>query len=156
MLFRSSKALGEINDDKNLTLRNSIVGPDINENGIGLMNWFMKQDNKINGYTKSIWTGQTTLQLAKTIEAAAIEKAHGICNAVPDNSITKYELLVLLNHHLRNDKIEINPVEGLIVDKSLKRTNFKFSYKIPDYEFMVQELSLWVRNHKNMYPHYKL
>lgn len=37
------KPLGEIEDDKNVTLRNSIVGPDINEKGIGLLNWFMKR-----------------------------------------------------------------------------------------------------------------
>ena len=36
------KSNGEIVDEKNLTLRNSIVGPDINESGIGLLNWFMK------------------------------------------------------------------------------------------------------------------
>lgn len=41
---------GELEDNKNLTLRNSIVGPDINENGIGLLNWFMKQDGEVNGY----------------------------------------------------------------------------------------------------------
>ena len=40
--YDRSKALGELEDGKNITLRNSIVGPDINPNGIGLMNWFMK------------------------------------------------------------------------------------------------------------------
>ena len=49
--YDRSKALGELNDDKNITLRNSIVGPDINERGIGLMNWFMKQSGEINGFT---------------------------------------------------------------------------------------------------------
>ena len=39
--YDRSKALGELDDDKNLTLRNSIVGPDINPKGIGLLNWFM-------------------------------------------------------------------------------------------------------------------
>lgn len=154
--YDRSKALGEIIDDKNLTLRNSIVGPDINEEGIGLMNWFMRQKSEVNGYTKSIWTGQTTLQLAKTIEAAAFEKAHGIYNAVPEKYISKYELLVLLNHYFREDKIIINRVDGLIVDKSLKRTNFEFSYKIPDYELMVEELSIWVKSHKSIYSHYNL
>jgi len=110
----------------------------------------------LNGYTKSIWTGQTTLQLAKTIEAAAAEKAHGLCNAVPDHSISKYELLALFNHYFRNDKISITPVDGLVSDKSLIRTNFDFQYIIPDYEFMMKELSIWVINHKSMYPHYNL
>ena len=50
-----------MNDDKNLTFRNSIIGPDINENGIGLFHWFMQQNGSINGFTKAIWTGVTTL-----------------------------------------------------------------------------------------------
>jgi dTDP-4-dehydrorhamnose reductase len=40
--YDRSKALGEIDDSKNITLRNSIIGPDINSNGIGLLNWFFK------------------------------------------------------------------------------------------------------------------
>ena len=35
------------------------------EDGIGLFNWFMKQEGTINGYTEVIWTGVTTLTLAK-------------------------------------------------------------------------------------------
>lgn len=154
--YDRSKALGELDDEKNITLRNSIVGPDINPNGIGLMNWFMKQTGEINGFTKAMWTGQTTLQLAKTMEAAAKEKAHGLYNAVPDHSICKYDLLKLFNHYLRNDSIKINPVEGINADKSLKRTRFEFDYFIPDYEQMVAELAEWIIKHKDMYPHYAL
>ncbi len=152
--YDRSKALGELNDDKNITLRNSIVGPDINPEGIGLLNWFMQQNGTINGYTKAMWTGQTTLQLAKTMEVAAMEKAHGICNAVPDSSISKFDLLRLFNHYLRGDKVKIEPIEGVNADKSLKRTNFDFGYQIPDYERMVFELADWIRKHKDMYPHY--
>lgn len=152
--YDRSKALGELEDNKNLTLRNSIVGPDINKTGIGLLNWFMQQQNQINGYTKSIWTGQTTLQLAKTMEIAAKEKAHGLYNAVPDSSISKYDLLVLFNRYLRDNELNILPVDGISADKSLKRTKFDFSYKIPDYETMVAEMSEWINKHKDLYPHY--
>lgn len=154
--YDRSKALGELNDNKNITLRNSIVGPDINPNGIGLLNWFMKQEGEINGFTKTMWTGQTTLQLAKTMEMAAKEKAHGLYNTVPDHSISKYDLCGLFNKYLRNDSITINPVEGIIADKSLKRTRFEFSYLIPDYEQMVAEMAEWIFKHKDMYPHYNI
>ena len=50
--------------------------------------------------------------------------------------------------------MKINPFDGFVCDKSLKRTRFDFSYKIPDYEQMVAELSAWVTAHKDMYPHY--
>ena len=139
--YDRSKALGELDDEKNITLRNSIVGPDVNENGIGLLNWFMKQSGSVKGYTKAMWTGQTTLQLAKTMEVASIKKAHGLYNTVPDTSISKYELLKLFNKYLRGNNIDIQPIEGIKADKSLKRTRFEFDYLIPDYETMVKEMA---------------
>lgn len=154
--YDRSKALGEVIDDKNLTLRNSIVGPDIKTTGIGLLNWFMQQEGEVNGYTGAMWTGQTTLQLAKTMEAAAKAKVSGLINAVPSTNISKYELLKLFNHYLRNDEIKVNPVEGLVADKTLIRTNNSFDYQIPDYETMIREMAEWMRNHKELYPHYKI
>jgi dTDP-4-dehydrorhamnose reductase len=158
--YDRSKALGELDDEKNLSLRNSIVGADINPNGIGLLNWFMNNTKDehpvVNGFTKAMWTGQCTYQLAKTMEVAAKERAHGLVNAVPDTDISKYELLKLFNKYLRGDRVQINPVEGVNADKSLKRTNWDFNYRIPDYEQMVAEMAEWIFRHKELYPHYKL
>lgn len=155
--YDRSKALGEINDNKNITLRNSIVGPDIKASGIGLLNWFMQQPGpSVNGYTGAIWTGQTTLQLAKTMEAAAKERACGLVNAVPSESITKYELLGLFNKYLRGGELTINPIDGVTADKSLIRTNFDFNYLIPDYEIMVGEMADWMKAHNSIYPHYNI
>lgn len=154
--YDRTKALGELEDEKNITFRNSIVGPDINRDGIGLLNWFMQQHGEVEGYTRAIWTGQTTLQLAKTMEVAAKERVHGLYNAVPDTSISKCELLHLFNRYMRKGKVKILPVEGMIVDKSLKRTRWDFSYRIPDYEQMVVELAHWMEAHKSLYPHYDL
>lgn len=154
--YDRSKALGELCDSKNITLRNSIVGPDINPNGIGLMNWFMKQSGEINGYTKAMWTGQTTLQLAKTMEVAAKEKASGLYNTVPDHSISKYDLLGLFNQYMKNGAIKINSIDGVVADKSLVRTCFDFNYIIPNYEVMIAELADWMKQHRNLYPHYNI
>lgn len=154
--YDKSKALGEINDSKNLTLRNSIVGPDINPNGIGLLNWFMQQTGEVNGFTGAMWTGQTTLQLAKTIEAAVKAKVSGLINMVPSTNISKYELLKLFNHNLRHDELIIKPIEGIVADKTLIRTNNEFNYQIPDYDTMVREMAEWMRIHKVLYPHYSL
>ena len=157
LFYDKSKAIGELEDEKNITLRNSIVGPDIKENGIGLLNWFMQQKNVVNGFTGAIWTGQTTLQLAKTIEQAALQRAHGLYNTVPEESINKYELLKLFNIYIRKEPIKIVPTNDFIADKSLIRTRFEgFEYRIPNYKTMVQELGDWMREHKELYPHYEL
>ena len=154
--YDRTKALGEIVDNKNLTLRQSIVGPDIKPTGIGLLNWFMQQEGVVNGYTRAIWTGQTTLQLAKTIEMAAKEKVYGLYNMVPNVSISKYELLKLFNKYLRKEKVTIEPIDRMAADKSLIRTNWDFEYEIPDYDSMVFELGQWIRVHQSLYPHYIL
>lgn len=154
--YDRSKALGELEDNKNLTLRNSIIGPDMNSQGIGLLNWFMQQNGTISGFTKSIWTGQTTLQLAKTIDQAGRDNVSGLYNMVPDSSVSKYDLLLLLNQTFRNDALKIQPVEGIIANKSLVRTRFDFDYVIPNYETMIAELFNWVVKHKSLYLHYHL
>lgn len=154
--YDRTKALGEINDNRNLTLRNSIVGPDIKESGIGLLNWFMNQEGSIRGFTNALWTGLTTLELAKIMEMAAINKSTGLINMVNNVSISKYDLLKLFNKHLRNDELVIEPYEDYFVDKSLVRTNFSLDYEVPGYETMVSEMSDWMKTHKDFYPHYKL
>lgn len=157
LFYDRSKALGELDDGKNVTLRNSIVGPDIKPSGIGLINWFLQQHGKVKGYKNAIWTGQTTLQLAKTMENAAIQRVHGLYNMVPDTSISKYDMLLLFNKYLRSDPIEVEPEENFNIDKSLIRTRFEgFSYKIPDYETQIKELGNWMRDHKELYPQYNL
>lgn len=153
--YDRSKALGEIEDNKNVTLRSSIVGPDINSKGIGLLNWFMQQKGEVTGYTCAMWTGQTTLQLAKTMEMAAEVKAYGLFNMVPDQAISKFDLLKLFNKHMRNNTVSIVPIDKIVIDKSLKRTRFSFDYHIPGYEQMVIELADWMRKHESLYPHYK-
>jgi len=154
--YDRTKALGELEDDHSITLRNSIIGPDINPEGIGLLNWFMKQDSKVDGYKNVMWTGLTTLQLAKVLEAAAAERATGLYNMVYSSPISKYDLLTLLNHYLRNDSVNISSLDTPVVDKSLIRTNHQFKYEIPDYYTMVSEMSQWIKDHRILYPHYKL
>ena len=66
-IYAQSKALGEINNDKDLTIRTSIIGPDLNSDGIGLFNWVCKQSGEIKGYKNAFWSGVTTIVLAKYI-----------------------------------------------------------------------------------------
>lgn len=152
--YDRTKALGEIVDDKNLTFRNSIIGPDISEHGIGLFHWFMKQHTPINGFTKAIWTGVTTLTLAKAMERALQTNLTGLYNLVNNESINKYNLLCLFNKYFRNNEIQIAKSEKLVLDKTLlcKRTDFDF--EVPSYEQMIIEMKEWVDNHKDIYPLY--
>lgn len=152
--YDRSKALGELENSKDLTFRNSIIGPDMSERGIGLFNWFMKQEGQIKGFTKAIWTGVTTLTLAKAMEQALNENLTGLYNLVNNETISKYELLKLFNKYMKDGQIEILPSDNLSLDKSLINNRTDFSFKVPSYEAMVAEMKEWIDNHKDLYPHY--
>lgn len=153
--YDRTKALGEVEDNKNLTFRNSIIGPDMNENGIGLFNWFMKQTGTIHGFTGALWTGVTTLTLAKAMEKAIEENLCGLYNLVNNDVISKHDLLVLFNKYFRNNSLTILKNDDLHLDKSLRNTRKDFSFAVPSYERMVQEMKEWVDAHPTLYPHYQ-
>ncbi len=152
--YDRSKALGELEDEKNVTIRCSIVGPDINDTGIGLFNWFMKQE-KAQGYTNAMWTGLTTIELAKVVEKATDESIHGLYNVVYKENISKYELLKLFNEYCRNNSVELTPNGEYSVDKTLISTRRDMFYEVPSYSSMIAEMEEWIKNHKELYPHYR-
>ncbi len=153
-LYGRSKALGEIDNHKDLTFRTSVVGPDLNPDGIGLLNWYMKQKKEMVGFVKAIWTGVTTLTLAKAIEKASIVKLSGIYHLVNQTSIPKFGLLQLFNKHFTDNKRIIHPSESLVVDKSLINNRMEFEFVVPSYETMVADMKDWMEQHKELYPHY--
>lgn len=152
--YDRTKALGEVVDEKNLSFRNSVVGPDPNEKGIGLFNWFMKQKGSINGFTGAMWTGVTTITLARAMEQGIKENLAGLYNLVNNESISKYELLKLFNHEFKKDEIDIKPSDLLQLDKSLRHKRTDFSFIVPSYVDQIKDMKAWVDSHKELYPHY--
>ncbi len=153
-LYGRSKALGEINDNKNLTIRTSIIGPDRKKDGIGLLNWFLKQEGSVNGYINAIWTGVSTITLAKAIESAIVQNISGIYHLVNNETINKYQLLNLFNKYIKKEEIKININEDYSVDKSLVNSRTDFDFKVPSYDEMIKETNDWIETHKQFYPHY--
>ena len=142
-LYGISKSLGEICDNKNVTIRTSIIGPDLNKNGIGLFNWFIHQDGEVNGFSNVYWTGLTTLECAKVIETVIESNLSGLYNVAPQNKISKYELLMLLKKYFKPD-INVKSVENPKNDKSLISN---FVYIIPEYDDMIRDLSKYIKEH---------
>lgn len=149
--YGRSKALGEINNNRNVTLRTSIVGPDNNENAIGLFKWFITQNNEVGGYTKVIWTGVTTIELAKQIKVAIDNDLVGLQHVVNNDFIAKKDLLELFKKYFNKDIdiVENNSVES---QKTLIRTGKSYEFNIPTYDEMIEEMRDWVINHKDLYP----
>ncbi len=151
-VYSQTKILGEIVDDTNLTLRTSIIGPELKNNGEGLFHWFMNQSGDISGYTKAIWSGVTTIELAKTIKWAIDNNLTGLYHITNNTSISKYELLKLFQKYTKKE-INIYPTDRNIVNKSLLDTRKIINYDIPSYEIMVKEMVENMKSNTSLYPY---
>lgn len=143
-----SKSLGEINDSENLTLRTSIIGPELKDNGEGLFSWFMKQKGEVNGFTESIWGGVTTIELAKAIIMSMEQNLTGLIHLTNGIPITKHDLLLLIKNEFSLNQIILNKVKGKKSDKSLK--TIKDYFNVPSYQKMISEMHLYYLEN---YPH---
>jgi len=152
--YDRSKALGELNNEKDLTLRMSIIGPDMQESGIGLFNWFYAQTGEIYGYTNAIWSGITTIELAKGIKSAIEQNITGLYHLVPSKNISKYNLLKLLIETFHRQDMVLKPDDTVALDKTLINTRDDFNFTVSDYPIMLVEMCDWINNHKDFYPHY--
>lgn len=142
--YAQSKQLGEIISDKHLTIRTSIIGPELKADGIGLFQWFMKQRDQIIGYEKVLWNGVTTLELAKAIEALIENNVTGLYHLGSENKVSKYNLLKLIKRTFNKTDVEILPDSNIVLDRTIKNTRNDFYYQIPTYEHMLKDLKSWM------------
>lgn len=140
-LYGRTKFLGELHDTHCLTLRTSSVGFELGSRK-GLLEWFLSQRGSVKGFRNAIYTGLTTVELARVLEFLLIRHpgASGLYQ-VSGDKITKYDLLHLFGKHLHHD-IEIIPDENFHCDRSLDSSRFRreFGYTPPTWDAMIEEL----------------
>ena len=140
-LYGLSKLLGEINGENALTIRTSIIGHSINSNH-GLIDWFLKQNVKIKGFRKAIFSGLTTLELSKVILKYILknDSLNGIVH-ISNVPISKFDLLNLVSR-IYKKSIIISPDDNLIIDRSLNSRKFfkQTGYIPPSWEKMIEEM----------------
>lgn len=154
-VYGRSKALGEVVNDKDLTIRTSIIGPELKKNGEGLFHWFMSQHGKINGFKTAVWGGVTTLELAKAIDCAIMQNKTGLVQLSNGVGISKYDLLHLFKNIWQKQDVEILPFDGNGVNKSIAKST-RFDYEVPTYEQMLMEQYDWMNAHKDLYLQYAM
>lgn len=151
-VYGRSKALGEVVNDKDLTIRTSIIGPEIKTDGEGLFHWFMSQEYEVKGYSSAIWGGVTTLELAKAIEKSIDNNLIGLIHLSNGEKIDKYTLLDLLKR-IWDRRIVLTKDESFVIDKSISMSD-KFNFDIPSYSEMLIELKDWMYEKNNLYSKY--
>jgi dTDP-4-dehydrorhamnose reductase len=149
-LYGKSKFLGEVSDEGCITLRTSIIGRELSRK-TGLLEWFLAQREPIRGYTKAIYSGLTTQELARVVEhlLAEFPKAHGLYN-VSSEPISKYGLLVMIREAL-GLSIDIAADAEFRCDRSLNSDRFRkeFGYTPPTWQAMVDELAQEIKGTSN-------
>ena len=154
-VYGRSKALGEIINDKDLTMRTSIIGPELKKNGEGLFHWFMHQHGSVNGFKTAIWGGVTTLELAKAIDNALDQNKTGLIQLSNGVGISKYDLLNLFKNIWHRHDVDILPFDGNGLNKSIAKSK-RFDYEVPSYEKMLLEQYDWMNTHKDLYTQYTM
>jgi dTDP-4-dehydrorhamnose reductase len=140
-VYGKSKSLGELDVNQHLTIRTSIIGPELKSAHEGLFNWFMAQKGTIKGYSQAYWSGITTLQLAKSIETSIENDLSGLLQVTNGIPISKFELLKVFKNVFTKEDVEILPNADYKVDKSLAPSE-RFDFKVPDYVEMVKQMKV--------------
>lgn len=148
-VYAKTKSLGEMVDNENVTIRTSIIGPELKSDGIGLFHWFMQQKGKVRGFRQVYWNGVTTLELAKVIDWILPRKMSGLLHLCVSQKISKYDLLERLKKVFAREEVELVPFDGIQSDKSLVCTRTDFTYPVSDYSAMLDEMKYWIDTRKH-------
>ena len=145
-LYGRTKFLGEVYYPHCLTLRTSIIGMEL-KNYLGLVEWFLRQEVQVHGYTHAIYTGFTTDELSNIINDYVLPNPdlHGLYH-VSSYMVNKYELLKLMNKYFEYDT-DIYPSGDFHCDRSLNSMKFRNAtgYIPPSWDDMISKMASTIK-----------
>lgn len=138
-VYGRTKHLGEVGG-RDLTIRTSTIGHEFFSRH-GLLEWFLAQ-SRCKGYRRAIFSGLTTLELAKVVGKEVIPRPEltGLYH-VGATPIDKYSLLRLISS-VYGKTVSIDEDDEMVVDRSLDihRFNSATGYIAPDWQTMVEQM----------------
>ena len=154
-IYGQSKSLGEIISNNNLTIRTSIIGPELKNNGEGLFHWFLQEKGSVNGFKEVMWSGITTLELAKFIDYIIPKNVSGLVQITNGKKISKYDLLKLIQSTFNKKDVQIIENRDKKADKSLIVSKVVSSFNFNDYDKMLIDLKHFMEVNKGLYSQYR-
>jgi dTDP-4-dehydrorhamnose reductase len=138
--YGKSKLMGEFKSNKNIVIRTSIIGHEIKHKR-GLLEWFLKQNSTISGYSKAYFSGLTTLELSKIIYEKFLFNIDltGLYH-ISGKRINKYTLLKKISK-IYNKNTPIKKDNTFKIDRSLNSSKFikRTNYKKKSWDKMIKE-----------------
>jgi len=146
-LYGRSKLMGEVHDAHAVTLRTSIIGLELSRNK-SLIEWFLAQSGQVKGFTRAVYSGFTTSEMARIIEQVLLEhrSMSGLWH-VASEPISKYALLAELSGLMQRSDIDLLPENDFFCERSLDATRFntETGYQPPSWHDMLKELAADIR-----------
>lgn len=123
-LYGRTKYLGEVSYQNSITLRTSIIGHELNRSK-SLIDWFLSQSGEVKGFTKAVFSGLPTIEVARVVKEYVIPNHHisGLYH-LSVNPINKFDLLNLVANVYQKE-IEIKQDGNLVIDRSLNSDRFR-------------------------------
>lgn len=139
--YGKSKALGEVIDSHNITLRTSTIGHEL-ETKYGLLDWFLSQEGMCRGYRRAVFSGLPTVIFAQIIRDIVIprQKLTGLYH-IGAQPINKFDLLMLLAQ-VYGKEINVVPDDSLSINRSLDSNCFHLAtgYVAPSWPDMINTM----------------
>ncbi len=141
-LYGRSKLLGEVTAGRALTIRTSMIGPEL-KTSHGLLAWFLSQEGQtVKGYKKAKFSGFPTVVLSEILKEIILKyrDLKGLYH-IASKPISKFDLLSLINKKM-NLGVKIIPDEEYCCDRSLDPSKFssEYGYTPQSWEILVEEL----------------
>lgn len=139
-LYGKSKYIGELHDYPNaITLRTSIIGHELSSS-FALVDWFLAQESSVTGFSKAIFSGLPTVELARIMKDFVLPhpELNGLYH-VGAEPISKADLLTLIARQY-GKSIKISSDATLVIDRSLNSERFTRAtgYKAPSWTQLIE------------------
>lgn len=148
--YGQSKFLGEVSNGHALSVRSGFWGLDVNPEGAGLLQWFLRQSDPVSGYSGAVFNGVSNLEFAKFADTALQNRWTGIYHLCAAKPISKYAFLLLANRAFSKG-IRIVEDGGVSIDRSLRCGRNDIPYRPKTFEQMMDELKAWQSKRENGY-----
>lgn len=149
-VYGLSKLLGEPAGEHVTVLRTSMIGLEHKRDvGLshGLVEWFLSQKGRINGFPHAIFSGLTVAEFSRVIEALILRGGLSGLWHVAASPLSKLELLTRLAERLPERGLIVVPADGPAIDRSLDAAPFNAAlpYRPPSWDAMLDELANEIR-----------
>jgi len=140
-VYGRSKLLGEVDHPHSITLRTSIIGHELT-GCRSLVGWFLAQESRVHGFTRAIFSGLPTVELASVVSRLVLTRPdlRGLYHVAAE-PISKFDLLQIVAK-VYGKRIEIVPSDQLAIDRSLNAKRFQQAtgYFPPEWPVLVQRM----------------